>query len=169
MYDGQIFEHDGHKFRFRTERDDSMGAPWEEHDGHGIVSDWTTRAKAPGEMVLCSGRHRKRYYDFAATVRIARRDGWNAKPYDVPGETRRQRAAKAAMADFERLRAWCNDEWEWCGVVVELLDDSGDPMGETDSLWGIESDAGAYFDDVAHECAAELLHRLENQLRRANA
>ena len=30
----------------------SMGAPWEEHDGHGPVSEWTRRAKRPGEIVL---------------------------------------------------------------------------------------------------------------------
>lgn len=30
--------------------------PWEEDEGHGPVSDWTTRDKKPGELVLASDR-----------------------------------------------------------------------------------------------------------------
>ena len=45
-------EHDGWTFAAEVHRDDSFGAPWLEHDGHGEVTDWTTRDKAPGELVL---------------------------------------------------------------------------------------------------------------------
>lgn len=145
--------HAGRTFRVEHHSDDTMGAPWEEHDGHGEVSGWTTRDKLPGELVLNTDGRSRRYYDYAGACRLARADRWDTPPYGTgtPG----QRAARAARADFERLRDWCLDRWHWCGVVVVLLDRDG---GEIDraSLWGIESDAGAYLEEVAAELAAEL-------------
>lgn len=64
-------------------------------------------------------------------------------------------AALAAMQDFKRLKAWCDDEWHYVGVRVELLADDETADGE-ESLWGIESDAGKYLDDVAAELIDEL-------------
>ena len=65
------------------EHDSDTGAPWQEDCGHGPVSDWTTRAKLPGELVLSTDRGLKRYYDFAQACRIARRDGWGWMPGKV--------------------------------------------------------------------------------------
>lgn len=143
--------------------DEGMGAPWKEHDGHGPVSDWTTRSKRPGELVLNEDRGSFRYYDFAEACRIALRDGWDAEPYST-SESPHERAAKAARADYERLREWCNDEWQWVGVVLfELPDDEMGrdprhiadeaPFGvlEHEALWGIESDSPEYHDEVARE------------------
>jgi hypothetical protein len=156
MYDGDTFEHEGLTFTVRLQPDESMGPPWEEHDGHGPVSEWTTRGKRPGELVLSRdnwGRS-KRYYDFAAACRMARAEGWDAKPYNTGHETKRQQAAKAAMADFKRLQAWCEDHWCWCGVIITCEDLPGEPSA---SLWGIESDAGDYFREVAEELADEII------------
>lgn len=66
-------------------------------------------------------------------------------------------AAKAAFADFERLKAWCCNDWEYVGIVVEMLDDEGEPTGESGSLWGIESDSYSHIWDEAHNLAAELI------------
>lgn len=156
-YDWQEFTHEGRAFRARLEVDQDMVAPWDNECGHGDVSEWTTRSKAPGELVLAESGRLKRYYDFAGAVAIAKRDGWNAAPYYPPGEeTKGQRAHKAAMADFKRLRDWCRDEWHYVGVVVEPLDDEGEPTGEAASLWGIESDCNEYQAEVAIELAQEL-------------
>lgn len=144
--------YNGTFYRVSIEPDECMGEPWEEHDGYGVVSEWTTRSKRPGERVLCTDGQFKRYYDFAETCRIARRDGWNAEPYSTT-ETARQKAAKAVEADFRHLRAWCNDEWSWVGVVVTA------PDGETASLWGIESSDAKYLQTVAAELAEELSQR----------
>lgn len=158
LYDGDIFEHEGKTFRFRTEWDDTGDAPWEREDGHGPVSEWTTRDKQPGEMVLCSDHGQKRFYDFAEAVRIARRDGWNAAPYS-DDETPGQRAHKAAMADFKRLSDWCNDRWSYVGVIVEWVKETEAFIEVLDSasLWGIESDARDYFTEVALDLADEIL------------
>lgn len=126
----------GYKAGIRIERDDDMGAPWEERDGHGPVSEWTTRDKLPGERVLCTDRAHKRYYDWAEAIKIAKREGWDAEPY---GGTKGQKAERAVAADFEHLRAWCNDEWYWVGYVVKVYDERGNEIGE-DSLWGIDDE-----------------------------
>jgi hypothetical protein len=76
VFDGEIIEQGGHRFRVNIERDDDNEPPWENSDGHGVVSEWTTRDKRPGERVLCSDRHSKRYYDVHETMKIAKRDGW---------------------------------------------------------------------------------------------
>lgn len=135
--------------------DDSAGAPWDGEDGHGPVTGWERRDKLPGELILNDDRNAKRFYNFAEACKIARRDGWNAKPYDVPGETPRQRAAKAARADYERLRAWCSDQWSYVAVVVTASCE-GVKLGSA-SLWGIESDAGEYLVEVANELIDEAL------------
>lgn len=163
--------HEGHNFRVEILSDDDSTPPWEREDGHGPVSNWKRHAfgmgskppKAPGEMILVWDRGAYLTYDFQEAVKIARKDGWNAEPYSAT-ETAGQRAHKAAMADFDRLRRWCADQWNYVGVVVHLVDDEGDDMGETDSLWGIESDASEYLDEAARECASEILHRLAKQL-----
>ena len=127
-------------FAVDIERDDDAGAPWECCDGHGPVSDWERRDKRPGEMILHESRGMRRFYDYAEACRIALRDGWNAAPYDIPGETARQRAARAALADFEYLRGWCKGEWHYVGVIVTLLgDDDGERTEISDSVWGLEA------------------------------
>ena len=209
LHDGDLFEHDGFDFKVYIEDDQDSGTPWDREDGHGPVSDWTTRDKQAGELVLHSGRSHKRYYDFAEACKIARRDGWGFMPYKlevtpVAGEfadyekrggtvnagpysafdpddfnkaiaevyrlhretmTPRQYAAAAAMSDFDRLRRWCDDQWNYVGVRVEHMDfDADDDFeGDSESLWGIESDCDEYIDDVARELAGEIAERLKAQ------
>ena len=43
------FEHRGRTFTMAIEHDAGLGEPWKEHDGHGIVSEWTTRSPEEGE------------------------------------------------------------------------------------------------------------------------
>lgn len=154
-------QHRGKLFAITTEPDSCYGAPWDEHDGHGPVTAWTTRSKHPGELVINKDRGRARYYDFAEACRIARRDGWDAEPYNAGTETKRQQAAKAARADFEYLRRWSNDEWHWVVLTVELLDTEGEPTGTMLNLFGLESDAEGYIREIAHELAEEILTEIE--------
>lgn len=161
------FTFEGLAFLVDIESDQDHSAPWEEEDGHGPVSDWTTRDKRPGEMVLNQTRGAKRFYDFAAAVKQAKAEGWNAAPYYPPGEeTKGQRAHKAATADFDRLKAWCDDRWQYVGVIVTCTDLPGQPSA---SLWGIESDAGDYLDEVAEELAAEIVAQAADEVKRACA
>lgn len=88
------FEHAGRTFRAAILADYDHGAPWDNEDGHGPVTDWERRAKAPGELVLCGdGRgglgtdYARRFYDFAEAVQIARRDSWGFLPGPLVIET----------------------------------------------------------------------------------
>ena len=159
-----VIELNGVSYRVTIEHDDTMGAPWEEHDGHGVVSEWTRRDKAPGEVEIASDRSSKRFYNIAATTVIAKRDGWGLGADDLTAfetrigrkATRKMIVAEAVRRDCERMRQWCNDIWHWCGVIVSQLDEDGDETGEQRSLWGIESDCGDYLDEVAQELAEEM-------------
>jgi hypothetical protein len=148
----------GRRYTFKIEHDDGMGEPWKEHDGHGVVSDWTRRDKAPGEVIIASDRGSHRFYDIAGTTRLARRDHWGLSDASkarlaarIGREPKRgDIVAEAVRLDCERMRGWCNDQWHWCGVIVTS------PEGETRSLWGIESDGYEYHAEVAGELIDEL-------------
>jgi hypothetical protein len=158
LFDGDIFECGSRKFQFKTAFDDTSDAPWDREDGHGPVTNWVKREKRPHERLLneCRGGF-KRYYDMQEAQRIALRDGWDAAPF---GEgTRRQRAARAVEADFQRLYGWCHDRWGYIGIIVEEVD-----SGEGGSLWGIESDCRDYHVEVADELAAEINARLNDAM-----
>ena len=144
--DGELQIDKHYRATIKIEHDDFGETPWEAGDGNGIVAEWTRRDKHPGELVLCEDRGSKRYFDFAGTVKLARRDGWDAEPYGTG--TVGERAHRAAMADFERMHAWCNNEWHWIGVAVTVSHKGAEISA--DSLWGIESD-GDYWQDVARE------------------
>lgn len=60
--------------------DSDMGAPWKEHDGHGVVSELTGRAKRPGEVVLHQDRRGARYYDWQESCKRARDEAWGGLP-----------------------------------------------------------------------------------------
>jgi hypothetical protein len=161
VYDGQVVESGGFRFRINIERDDHSGPPWEDSDGHGPVSEWTTRGKAPGETVLSADGRSKRYYNVAEAIKIAKRDGWDAEPYNTG--TKGERAARAVKRDFEYLKGWCNDEWWYVGVIVTLLPGDGSEFPtdtETDyshALWGIESISDEYLAAEAQEHIDEIL------------
>ncbi|MEO5867231.1 MAG: hypothetical protein ABIS14_12735 [Sphingomonas sp.] len=72
--------------------------------------------------------------------------------------TPRQYAAAAAMADFKRLRDWCNDEWQYVGVDVTVSRSGVQLVGQySHALWGIESDSGDYLTETANELLDEAL------------
>lgn len=130
----------GFRFRVVCHHDYAIGAPWDEFDGYGIVSRWTSRPKRPGEMILNSDRSSHRYYDFQATIQIARRDNWGCwKNYPTTTE-RGSALVKAVMDDFNNLRDWCNGGWNYMGIeVFPLLNTGDEARSMSRSLWGIES------------------------------
>ncbi len=159
LYDGDTFTVNGLNFKVEFPYDEDSGAPWENEDGHGPVSDWVSRDKMPGERVLSGERHgRKRYYDFAAAVELAKKDGWDTPPYKTG--TAGEIAARAADADYKRMKAWANDEWHYVGVVVTLMNTEDEPTHEIESLWGTEDDDAQYLTDTAYELAEELANRI---------
>lgn len=162
-------EHEGFTLTATIHRDETYDPPWDAHDGHGPVSDWTRRQKAPGERILCEDGAAHRLYDFAEAVKIARRDGWRGLAEDTEG-TPRQIAVRAAEADFQRLRDWCNDGWWWVGVAVTVSRADVQLTGKYEhALWGIESDAGPYLNEVAQDLAEEALKAARAKLAELSA
>jgi hypothetical protein len=153
MNDQDIFEHKGRRFRVHIERDEHHEPPWESNDGHGPVRASSAANKRPGERVLYKDRHTHWYYDWQAATKLARKDGWNVAPFDVPN-----RIERAVQADFDYLRRWCNNDWWYVGVCVELLNSEGMPITDKyeAALWGIESDIDDYIEQVALELASEV-------------
>lgn len=157
-YETRDVEQNGKIYRVEFIFDPDLGAPWEEHDGHGIVSDWENRDKKPGEVVIASDRGWKRFYDVAETTRTAKRDGWGVSDTDTSKMTPAQITQLAVQRDMERMRGWCNGDWHWCGVSVFPLTEAGDELrSETASLWGVDSDAYDYFEEIIFELIAQIL------------
>ena len=156
---------DGFTLTFTSEYDTDLGAPWEEEDGHGPVTDWVHREKRAGEILLCSDRGAKRFYDFAGAMAIAKRDGWGPSDEALAALTRKlghaptkgQLAEAAVLADFHHLEGWASGRWRYVGVIVTLRNPEGEEV-DSESLWGVE-DSGDYYQEVAEELAEELESR----------
>ena len=162
------FTYEGHTFKLEVEYDTDMRAPWEECDGYGEVSDWTTRDKKPGERVLSSDRYSKRYYDVQASIEKATREGWGLGEEDRQKlaqklgrqPTQKEIVAQSVEQDFECLRRWCANEWYWAVLHVWMADH---PEHET-YLGGVEYDP---WEDYHEECAREMASEVLYEYRKA--
>lgn len=99
IIDSEDFVHEGKSYRREIIADDRGAVPWEEEDGHGPVTDWTRRAKRPGELVLAEDRGARLLYDFSAACELARRDGWGW----LPGELETKALPSGFMASCPGL------------------------------------------------------------------
>ena len=154
------FKLNGLTFLVQHIHDEDAGTPWEREDGHGVVSAWTDRGKKPGERIIATSRNHRRYYDVRESIKIALRDGWGISG-DTSKMTKREIASAAVAEDYIRMKAWCEDEWYYLGVAVTLLDVDGNKTNLRDSLWGIESDADDYLDEVARDIAESLSEQVK--------
>jgi hypothetical protein len=143
---------------------------WERGDGYGygIVSEWTSRDKRPGERVLVSDRDSKRFYDIEATTKKAKREGWDiVDEKATPGMTRKARIAAAVEADFEFHRGYANDEWTYAGYIVTLRDEAGNELNE-DSCLGFET-VGTYLRETVRSAIAGMIVQARKEARKARA
>lgn len=142
---------------------DDYESPWEAEDGHGDVSEWTRRDKKPGEVILCQDRNSKRYYDMQGAIQKAKAEGWCCDSV-LPTDTRGQKAVKAAQADFEYLKAWCNNEWWYCCLHVVMLDKNGEKLqGYDDYLRGVADGYATKYHGYALECAWDIATGIERR------
>jgi len=150
-------EVDGFKITARIEHDDDSGTPWDRDCNYGPVSDWTygRDRKRPGQRILSQDHGHYRFYDFQEAVAIARHDGWGS--HGDEGLTAGAKAARAAEEDYKVLKAWCNDEWHYVGVVLSVSR-KGIVLDEyAASLWGIECNYPGSDNSYLSEVASELL------------
>lgn len=151
-YKTETIERDGARYLVEWVYDNDTGTPWEWSDGHGIVTEWESRSKRSGELILAEDGRYRRFYDFAASVKHARKY-W--------GIENRAHAAETVRRDYDYLRKWCIGDWHYCGIVVTKYCTCCDSAtGESESLWGIED--GLSGSDQYHQ---EVINELINQLR----
>lgn len=141
--------------KLRSDEDGSV--PWENSDMHGVVSDWENREEYDRRWVLNQDRGDYRYYDWRETLKIAKRDGWGTRNDDIRG---------AVRSDYEYLYAWCNNDWYYVGLIVELYDAS-DNLIEEDSCWGYESFCEDYLCSEARSWLVGMVKRYRRQQREA--
>lgn len=147
---------DGFTVTATVEHDEFMGPPWKEHDGHGPVSDWRPKnSKRPGEKILTEDRGSCQFYDWQEAIKKAKADGWDAPPYKTG--TKGQTAERAVQRDFEVLRAWCNDEWTWCSIVLSVFRNGEEVLENAASLYGIEMNYPGGDNSYLREVANQLL------------
>ena len=164
----ETIEHLGITVRLEYFHDYDAGMPWENADGHGPVRksnhrhgvNWSTNGdKQPGERPLnCPDRNEYQfYYDWQSAMKIAKRDGWNAAPYDAPNK-----ALRAVQADLDFLRSFLNEEWGYVGIVCTVLDAEGEETTDADSCWGFET-----FKDYHLTAGKELAESLAEAVHKA--
>ena len=141
--------------------DEFSETPWDLSDRHGPVSEWTTRDKRAGELILAADGRSKRFYNFPKAIKKAKAEGWGC--VGLTGtETKGVRAFKAVMADFKHLKAWCEGEWHYAVLHVVLLDSEGEIAEYDDYLGGVEFGYGMeYWKEEAANMAEELERTLE--------
>lgn len=156
--DTDTFEIKGIDVQVEYFDDPDMDPPWENDDGRGKVRKTNSRHrdgdsdKRPGERPLNQpDRHAYQFhYDWKEATQRARKDGWNTEPYDAPC-----RVQRAVEADFQFIRAYLRQDWEYVGIVVKILDDDGAVIAE-DSCLGFETHKD-YHKESAKEMAEALV------------
>lgn len=142
------FELNGCTFEVEFINDEDSDPPWRNDCiFDGVVSDWTQSGKAPHHRVLCEDRGNYLYFDVKQYIKVALSHGCT-----------RKQAAEQLEGSFDYLRRWCNDQWNYIGVVVHLLDEGGKRTEGNESLWGIASDQSEDIKETAQELAEQLLH-----------
>lgn len=166
--------HAGRRFLVSLFYDDSSSAPWENGDGHGPVRFISDRESlARGEIVLHNCNRGRYVYDFGAAIVQAARDKWGLSPDSLAKLTQRlgkkptraQIRAQSVRDDVSYLRGWCDDDWRYCGVCVQVIGADGEPVGDKFdhavwgveyAVWGVES-CGDYWRTVADDLASEIM------------
>ena len=123
---------------------------------------------------------------FTVTARIAhdetpdapdqRQDGFwpSLYPNDAgfigAGNGWRDRLAIAQAKAEAVMKAWKNDEWFYCGVVLSVAIDGVELTDHAASLWGIEANYpdsdNAYLTEVANELLSEALEAAKTERAR---
>ena len=163
-FNTETIEHYGIAVKIEYFYDSDRGRPWENCDGHGAMrsaySYYGKPDKRPGEVLIDCGRGHYWIYDWQESTRIAKRDGWGiANP--PAGLTKKQVTQLAVQQDFDFLRGWLNDEWQYVGIICTVLDSDGEETEKTDSCWGFET-LNDYHETAGKEMAetlAESVHK----------
>lgn len=171
IYDGCEVERGGYTFRVNFPCDEDHEPPWDDGDGQGIVSAvGVTRPKKPGERVLFKDRHHDRtYFDWEGSIQKAKSESWGLSDEEVEKlkgklgkyPTRGQIVEAAVQRNFEWMRRWVRDEWEYVGIQITLLRDGKEVSSET--AWGFDNDDLTSLSTETHWMIDQMLGELREQ------
>lgn len=179
-YQTERMTFEGREFEVALYYVDDMTPSWEDDCGAGIIRTsshfYGRPAKQPGEVIIHEDRGTYWIYDFAGTVKKAKKEGWGLcdeeemklghKLGRIP--TKADIIKEAVCRDLARHRGWLRQDWWYCGVCVRIIGPDGEPEGgEYDhALWRVESD-GDYWKEVAGELTSEILSERREAWRAA--
>lgn len=175
---GEILLIRGHSVRVEITPDYDQELPWENCDGMGIVREVRNQKddKRAGERPFGE----RFQFDFQATIKEATRDAWGLDKAGLEAlaaqlgrpPTKKQIVAQSVENAFEYLQSWANEEWQYHGYTVTLMnsDDDGEvsESDNSDSCWGFEfwfydDSKNSYFFDQIRAAAASLVLQAETE------
>lgn len=150
-------------FTYTIEREqDTDYNPLEDEDGHGVVSDWTSRRKYPSEVIIADDHGTRRYYDIQASIaNFTKFGGFTA----TDGKTLKQVVAEAVERDKDFLERWFSDK-VWCDIIRVKVTFKGFTLECDSCLGGVYSDSP---DSYIAEIADDLVYSIQERLHRLHA
>jgi hypothetical protein len=160
-----------------------MGAPWDEHDGHGPVRvDHSARSrsyhssgtgKKPGEVEIHYEDGVSYFYDVVGALKKAREELWGLNPEamaklkeKVSDPTMGQILAEAVKQDMAYLEGWLSGRWWWVDLKVTVHDCPAEylPYKDTEDgefCCGFESSSDDYLRESALELGDYVIKRMQ--------
>jgi hypothetical protein len=117
---------DGFDVGYWITDDPDSGPPWGDDDADLVRVAERQHGRWQGESDKKScevplnkperGRNQY-YYNWKRAMQKAKKEKWNAEPYDAPNQ-----AERAVKANFDYYKAYLNDEWYYVGIEVWLAE-----------------------------------------------
>ena len=172
---GTVLDIRGYEVKVEITPDYDADLPWESCDGMGVIREVRRSGddKLPGER-----RFGDYFFDVCATTKEATRDGWGLGPESMVeltlklgrAPTKKEITAAAVESQFQYLKAWADDEWQYYGYTVTLMQrDDADELVETDKsdscggyeCWQYDDAKNAYLYDEIRSAAEQLVKDAE--------
>ena len=144
---------DGFEIEYRFEYDPDSGPPWANPEEDAPLMRYTDRhcrwdsTKKAGERPINAPRGGVYLFNWKLAAERARKEKWNAQPYDAPN-----RIERAVQSLFDYYKSYINEDWHYVGIEVRLV---LHPQYRHD-VWGFETYKD-YHKKSVNEMASELV------------
>ncbi len=148
-----------------------MAYPWVEYDGCGVIREvcsyYGRPDKKPGEVIIYSDGGNYFIYDFQATTKKAKSEGWGVSDLDTTGMSKKQITRESVLRNMEYCRKFLNGDLFYIGIKCTVLDYDGSETEHEDSCWGFEygywGEDSEYADKEAESMAENLAKRVKEE------
>lgn len=172
-----VVERGGYRFRVDFEPDYDHAPPWEDGDGQGIVRELRYgETKRPGDRILhhSSDRRIKFAFDWQATIAKAKKEQWGLSDEAKATLERRlgrppttgEVVAQSVEQNFQWMRGFLRDEWEYVGIVITYIADGESDEQEPDyghAVWGFDTDSDDYLQSEAESMIEAYVRELDKE------